>query len=227
MKYSILFLVLMVKTSLFYSQTFTAPNYALKSHETLNITKIEANSEKTIVYLSVVNQRIGGYFCADRNISLSESDGGKLKLLKSSGIPVCPDTYKFQSIGEKLDFILTFPPLKPGTEWVDLIEECSENCFSFYGVILDNSMNRRIDGVFALAENGEQTKALISFINIAAEKDIKSPVVEGLIYINIIKLANDTGNLTKAAEWYNRLKSSAIPRAELYIKHLNLLGIKF
>ncbi len=48
-----------------------------------------------------------------------------------------------------------------------------------------------------------------------------------LLYINIIKLAKETGSSVKAAEWYNRLKASGAPWAERYIKFLNSQGIVY
>ncbi|HUX58293.1 MAG TPA: hypothetical protein VMV77_15075 [Bacteroidales bacterium] len=222
---SIFILLLIIETS--FSQSLSYPNYALKSHETLEITKVEINSDETIVYLTIENRIEGGKFCADRNIYLIEPDGAKLKLINSSGIPVCPDTYKFKAIGEKLGFILTFPPLKEGTECVDLIEDCSENCFSFYEVTLDSNLNRKIDDAFILVENDQPVNALVSFIIIAEEADRNNQDVGGLVYLNIIKLAQETGNTLKATEWYSRLKSSGIPGLELYFKNLNTQGIKY
>jgi len=126
------------------AQTIISPNYSLKSHETLNIIKIEIGSEATIFYLRIENKIEKGTFCADKNIFVFYPDGMRSKLVSSTGIPVCPDTHQFKSPGESLEFVLTFPPLKKGTEWIDLIEECSENCFSFYGISLDNDLNKRI-----------------------------------------------------------------------------------
>jgi hypothetical protein len=210
-----------------YSQTYNRPNIALKSHETLEISKVEINVHSTSIYLSLENHISGGNFCADRNIYLIYPDGSKLKLTKAINIPVCPDSYSFKSIGEKLQFTLEFPPLKPGTKWIDLVEECSDYCFSFYGVCLDNELNKKVDDASVLAENREPANALISFIKIADTADSRNSGIEGLIYINIIKLAKETGNITKAAEWYSRLKMSGIPRCEAYIKHLNSQGIIF
>ena len=61
-------------------------------------------------------------------------DGTRSLLVSSNGIPVCPDTYKFKSPGEQLDFVLTFPPLLKGISSVNLIEDCQDNCFSFLGL---------------------------------------------------------------------------------------------
>jgi hypothetical protein len=219
--------LILLLTGLSQAQTFINPNYSLKSHETLNIVKVEVQPEATIFYMSIENRISNGTFCADRNIYIIYPDGGKSKLGSSSGIPVCPDTYKFTTPGEKLDFVLTFPPIKPGTMWIDLIEDCKDNCFSFYGVTLDNDLNKRIDDAFALDENGEPAKALISFINIADEINKKKLGIEGLIYINIIKLEIETGDKGKAESWYKKFKQSGAPRLSEYIKYLNDQGIKY
>lgn len=220
----ILFLLL---TGYLHSQTFINPNYSLKSHETLDLIKAEVRPEATIFYMSIENRIEGGSFCADKNIYIIYPDGKKIRLESSSGIPVCPDAYKFKAAGEKLEFVLTFPPLKEGTKWIDLIEDCSDNCFSFYGITLNDALNKRIDDAFALAENDEQAKALVSFINIAEEIDKNNRGIEGLIYINIIKLARETGNDAKAEEWYKKLKLSDTPRLAAYIKYLNDQGIRY
>ncbi len=211
-----------------WAQSFIKPNYGLKSHETLIINKIEATTKATTFFISVENRRIqGGSFCADKNIYLIFPDGTRSLLVTSAGIPVCPETYKFKSIGESLDFTLSFPPLKQGTRWVDLVEECQQNCFSFYGIVLDNDLNQKIDNAFSLAEKDESVKALISFIDLVDAMDPGNLGVEGLLYINIIKLAIETGNQTQASQWYQRLKLSGAPRVSQYIQFLNDQGINY
>jgi hypothetical protein len=209
------------------SQTFNHPNIGLKSLETLEITKIDLSAQQTLIFLSVENRITRGYFCADKNIFILYPDGTRSKLITSKGIPVCPDSYKFKTIGEKLNFELTFPPLKPGTQWIDLIEDCSDNCFSFFGVCLNTNLNKRIDEASVLAENEKPAEALMDFIKIAGTIDSKNSGIEGLIFIDIIKLAKETNNIQKASEWYSKLKLSGIPRNELYIKHLNSQGITY
>jgi hypothetical protein len=210
-----------------FTQTYNQPNVALKSHETLEISKVEINSKATTIFLSVENRITGGYFCADKNIFIIFPDGTRSRMISSKGIPVCPETYKFKTIGEKLNFELTFPPLKHDERWIDLVEDCSDNCISLFGICLDNDLNKKIDAASVLAENKEPAQALISFIKIADTIDSKDSEIEGMIYVNIIMLAKETGNDLKAAEWYKKLKSSGIPRCESYIKHLNSLGILY
>jgi hypothetical protein len=210
-----------------YSQSIIQPNFALKSHETLEILRIEIMPAKTIVYLSVENRREGGYFCADRNIYMIDPEGKKLKLEESKGIPVCPETYKFKFIGEKLSFILTFPPLKSGTKWVDIVEDCNNNCFWFYGVTLDNNLNKKLDEAFSIALTGKPDDNIAVFKNILDNIDSQNLGIEGLLYLNVITIAQESGNIAKAAEWYNKLKSSGAPRTSQFIRYLNDKGIKY
>jgi (2Fe-2S) ferredoxin len=210
-----------------FSQIFIHPNFGLKSHETLVIEKVELTSIAATFFLSIENRIPNGSFCADKNIFIVYPDGTRSKLVSSENIPVCPDTHKFKDPGEKLDFTLTFPPLKPGTEWIDLIEDCSDNCFSFYGVTLDNDLNGKIDDAFLLSGNDEPVKAMLSFIDITEAVDKKNLGIEGFLYMNIIRLEKQNGNEVKAAQWYTRMKSSGAPRLQQYIKYLNDQGIKY
>jgi hypothetical protein len=210
-----------------FSQTFLQPNYGLKSHETLVINKVELTSTAATFFMSIENRIMDGNFCADKNIFIVYPDGTRSKLVSSENIPVCPETHKFREPGEKLDFTLTFPPLKPGTEWIDLIEDCSDNCFSFYGVTLDSDLNRKIDDAFSLSGNNEPVKAMVSFIDITEAVDKKNIGIEGFLYFNVIRLEKQNGNEVKAAQWYKRLKSSGAPRLQQYIKYLNDQGIKY
>jgi hypothetical protein len=210
-----------------FSQTILQPNFALKSHETLEITKIEITSEKTTVYLRIENRIVGGSFCADKNIFLIYPDGSRMKLTKANGIPVCPGNYNFKNIGEKLDFNLVFPPLKPATGWIDIVEECSANCFWFYGITLNNDLNRRLDEAFASAAKGKPEDNILLFRNILESLGDQDHGIEGTLYVNIINAAIEGANKTEAAAWYRKLLSSHAPRADQYVKYLNDKGIRF
>ena len=96
--------------------------------------------------------------------------------------------------------------MKHDTQWIDLIEDCADNCFSFYGVCLNDDLNKKIDEASVLAENKEPANALIDFVKIGDSLTSKNSGIEGLIFINIIKLAKETANTAKAAEWYSKLK---------------------
>jgi hypothetical protein len=219
--------VFLLLPALLSSQSFLQPNYGLKSHETLVINKIELSEKSATFYLSIENRINGGTFCADRNIYVLYPDGTRVRLLSSTGIPVCPDVHRFKNPGETLDFTLTFPPLKQGIEWIDLIEDCNDNCFHFYGIALDNDLNRKINDAFSLTDNSDPLKAMISFVDILNTVDSRNIGLEGLLYVNIVSLARQAGNFGQAADWYKKLKSSGAPRVQDYIKYLNDLGIKY
>jgi hypothetical protein len=219
--------IIVLSLSFSNAQTIMRPNFGLKSHETLEISKIELSTQKTVVYLNIENRIKDGFFCADKNIYIIFPDGTRIKMISSTGIPNCPDTYKFKEPGEKLNFELTFPSLKPGTQTIDIVEACSDNCFSFYGVCLNGNLNKQIDDASVLAENKQPAQALISFIKIANSSEVKNSGIEGLVYLNIISLSKKSGNDPKAAEWYGKLKGSTIPRKDAYIKNLNSQGIVY
>jgi hypothetical protein len=208
------------------SQTIPQPNFGLKSHETLDIERIELSRDKTVIGFTIENRIENGAFCADRKIFITDPAGNRLRVTKITGIPVCPESYMFNSVGEKLSFTLTFPPLKGQPVYIDLKEECSENCFSFYGVVLDEYINSRLDEAFSMAERGELIKAMNRFISMAEEKD-KINSIRALIWFNIVKLATETGNTVKAGEWYKKLNSPGLPGGRIYIEQLNILGIKY
>jgi hypothetical protein len=218
---------IMICTTHIHSQTFEKPNYALKSHETLEINKIEITPEKTFISLSIENRITGGQFCADKNIYLLDPEGKKLLLKKSSGIPVCPDSYKFRSIGERLQFTLEFSPLKAGTNWIDIIEDCTSNCFWFYGVTLDNKLNKNLDEAFILASKQNPADNINLFKNILDNIDSQNLGIEGLLYLNIINAAVEDADNINGAVWYKRLASSHAPRVNQYLKYLNDKGIKY
>lgn len=209
-----------------YPQTFSEPNIGLKSHETLELKKVELTPEKTVVSLRIENRIEGGNFCADKNVFIIYPDGSKSKLINAVGIPQCPDTYKFKSIGEKLEFTLTFPPLRQGTAWIDIVEECSANCFYFYGITLDSDLNKRLDEAFIIAARGDPVKTISLFRNILESVNKENIGIEGLLYINIISAAVEAGDKVETSVWYKKLLSSHVPRLNEYVKYLNDRGIK-
>lgn len=210
-----------------FSQVFVRPNSGLKSHETLEITKIETNSKSTNIYLTIENRIPSGEFCADKNIYIIYPDGKKSRLRYSEGIPECPASYKFKAIGEKLSFVLTFPALKENSKWIDLVEDCKKNCFSFYGIILNDDLNKSIDAAFSLGDQGKLKESLEGFIKIAEGLSGNDLGIAGLVYINIIKLEKELKNELKAEEWYEKFKLSGSPRLSLYLRYLEDMGIKY
>jgi len=223
----ILIIMISLFTGSISSQNISNPNFALKSHETLEILKIEISGEKTFIYFSIENRIEGGSFCADRNIFLTDPGGVKLKMKRSEGIPVCPDLHKFKKVGEKLMFILEFPALPYSVKWVDITEECNDNCFSFYGVVLDRELNLKLDESLVLAEKGDVKSAVASYIKILNSLSKTDLGIKGGLYTDIITLSAGIGDQSTAAEWYKKMVVSDTPRLDLYIRNLNSRGIKY
>jgi len=199
------------------SQVYTRPNYGIKSHETLEITRIEANQQNTVVYLSIENKIIGGYFCTDKRTYLIYPDGTRIRMIRASGIPYCPELHKFYSVGEKLHFELVFPPLKEGTKWIDLVEQCGANCYWVYGIILDEELNRKLNEVFRITSGGKPEENILIFRRLLGEIDSLNYGIEGMIYFNIINAALEAGDKIEAGVWYKRLGESDAPRKEQYL----------
>ncbi len=219
--------LLFVAIPLLRGQNVEKPNFALKSHETLEISRIETDSKGTVFHMSVENRIPGGSFCADRNIWIILSPDKKLGLVSAAGIPVCPDAHHFIRPGEKLEFTLVFPPLPAGTGTVDLIEDCSENCFSFYGIVVDNELNSTINMAFEIVDGGNREDALKQFIQIAEDSEKSFGAPAGLLYINIIQLAAERGYQATAEKWYRKLRSEDENGSGRYIEYLNTSGIKY
>ena len=210
-----------------YSQSFSQPNYALKSHETLEIDRIEITPSGTTISCSIENRIEGGQFCADKNIFIIYPDLTKVKLISSSGIPACPATYKFRAVGEKIDFTLTFPPLREGTQWIDLVEDCQDNCFSFYGITLDDGINKKVNEAISMAEDGKTTESIKLYKQLLGELKGMNHGMEGSLYSELIILLHRSGKNEEAREWFGNLVSSDAPGKEKFIRNLRSRGIKF
>ncbi len=206
-------------------QVAALPNFGLKSHETLDIERIEMGKGETVFHMTIENRIEGGSFCADRNIFVVYPGGTREKLISAEGIPVCPATWNFRKAGEKLSFRLKFPPLAEGTQWIDLVEECGDNCFSFFGIVLDTAINSRLDSIFDAAESVSPEKYADLLESFLTDTDHLNLGTEGLIYSTLIENARNSGDRSKAADWYRKLIRSGVPHAERYIRHLNLNGI--
>lgn len=209
------------------AQVFYSPATGLKSHETMEVVRIEQQPEKTVVYLSLENRIKGGMFCADRNIYIGLPDGTRLRMTESKGIPQCPDSYKFRKVGEKLEFSLTFPPLTQKAGWIDIIEDCSDNCFSLYGVLLNANISARISEAVLNVDRGEFDTAISIYSELIKTCGPEDAGIAGSLYVDLIELLVRKGYTAQASDYYKKLAASALPRKVLYINNLNSRGVRF
>jgi hypothetical protein len=227
LKKTVIACLLTACTAILPAQIFNQPNFALKSHETMSVNKVELTPERTVVTLSVENRITGGNFCADRNIYIIDAAGIKFKLIKAAGIPVCPSSYSFKNIGEVLNFTLEFPPISRDSKWIDILEDCTSNCFRFYGVTLDNDLNKKLDAAFSQLPKSLPSESVALFRQILEETDNQNLGIEGLLYITIITSSIEDNDKPGAMAWYKRLGESHAPRVNEYLKFLNDKGIKY
>lgn len=215
------FTVLFTGSSLsLFSQTIPQPNFALKSHPTLNIESVSMTPTSTTLFMVVENQSLDGTFCADKKIHLVLPDGKRIKITDAEGIPRCPETHKFQNYGEKLYFSLSFPSIPAGTQWFDLIEDCDEACFSFNTVILDSGLNQKIDHAYSLTEAKKTEEACQEFEKLLTDFSGKKCSYEGAVYWNLIQLSKQMGDKEKSAEWMEMLNKSDNPLKWRFIENL-------
>ncbi|MEN8121301.1 MAG: tetratricopeptide repeat protein [Bacteroidota bacterium] len=187
------------------SQTIENPNFAMASHP-MKVTKVEYLELSTIIELAIENQLLTGSFCADKNIFVQDVISGlKFQLASSKGIPVCPASYKFKQVGEILTFQLYFPKISPAFKYLTLVEDCNNNCFSIVGIILDNEFNKEINLAYDYYEKGKLDFALAAFQQ-AIENHVEYPF--GFLYLNVIQIFSEKGDIANAKKWYNKLKNS-------------------
>jgi len=188
----------------------------------MKVEKIEFAENQTIVSLSIENQTDKGYFCADKNIYLLDVQSKiKYKLIESKNIPVCPETFYFNTIGEVLHFQLYFPNLKPDAKYINIVEDCKEGCFSINGIILDKDLNQDIDLGFENYAKGNIDLALFCM-----KKAIENhpDYSFGILYTSIIQIYAEKNDFVNAKSWYKKLSDSNVldkPDAINRLKHFS------
>jgi hypothetical protein len=201
------------------AQKIGMPNHGVKSHPTLTINSIDRTPDITVISLSIENQSLqGGWFCADKKIFLKNSIGNeKYPLIKSENIPVCPETHKFTSKGEILSFTLYFPAISTRIKYLDLIEDCSDACFYFKGIILDPQFNQLINSGYSFYSRRNTAAALNSFV---AAVNSYPDYNFGFLCFNIIKIYQEIKNESEKNRWIGILKSSKFEDKDFYLNNL-------
>lgn len=117
---------------------FRVPNSGFvyqKDDESIQIDRIRKSEDFTIINLTCFPSREytwGWWVCFSPNTYILQS-GKKYNLKKVVGIPLCPDTHKFNNINESLSFELYFEKSVNIDIIFDLIED-TERGFKFYNI---------------------------------------------------------------------------------------------
>jgi len=227
MKTTLIFLFTVLFIGPSFSQTIILPIVNIKSHKTLAIEKIKFNEKQTIVFLSIENQMTEGeaWFCADKNIYIKNAAGTDMYyLIKSEGIPTCPETYKFKKPGEILQFSLIFPKIPATIKEIDIVENCTDNCFYFKGVILDPSKNADIklfERGAILYSNKKLNEALNCFQELMVNIEDKKSNIYGYSLYIIPLIYFEKGDKENAKKEYFKLVNSTIADKDYFIEKLS------
>lgn len=219
--YTILFFV----PTIIFGQTYNYPVSVEVSHPELVIEKISFTDKSTSVELSVTNNMLGGWFCADKNIYVfNKVENKRYDLVRSENIPSCPDKYNFSKVGEKLRFTLFFDKIENYGERIDLIEDCTNSCFYFKDILLDNDKNRDIhlfETSVVQFESGNINEAESNFTQIIQDIPDNPTHVYGFAYSYLYKIALQRGDKSRAEEWKSEFMKSNLPNKEYYLKNFN------
>lgn len=192
-------------TFLAQGQTVKKPNYGIKSHDALNIDSIKFTHENTVVYMRAVVPVSGSSFCVDKNTYLT-SGSMRIKLLKPVNVSSCPDSKVYKDAGEFIRFELHFPPADSIGKYADLIEACTDQCFSFKGIILDSKFNSEIEDAY----DSYAKSSTLSLDKFRGLIENHTDYKYGFAYINIIKILAEKNEMVKAHEWYVKMQNSSL-----------------
>lgn len=118
----------------FKEETIEYPYVERQSHPYLIMTKIEKLFNCTKIYFYYrTPYEYSSWMNFNKDTFLRTSDGEKYDIISSEGIPLSPDVYNFNKIGESVNFCLTFPKIPNNIKSFTLCEPTLDGFF-FYNV---------------------------------------------------------------------------------------------
>lgn len=207
-----------------YAQEIVRPNYGLKNPETIEVVRVRVSAEQTLVDMSIQNRVRGGYFCIDENTFIESAGGENLKLEKVNGLPLCPDIHEFSSVGEKVYFTLVFDKLPEDTPWFDIVEYCSDNCFSIIALNMDEKINDRINAAFSAMDRLDPLEAIRIFRDMLPGMQASGHGLTGSVYLNLVELLAANNRDDELRKLVSEFKASPMPHKERYLEILRALG---
>ncbi len=194
------------------------PSVAEQSHRELSINKIKFYPDSTVIELTIINSLPeGGWFCIDSNTYIEDA----------KGISWCPQVYRFQQVGETLQFFLVFPEMEVEAEVLNLIEQCERACFSFRGIILDDKLNydiRLFDEAMNCYVSNNLDKAIELFMNVVEDIPANPTHVYGYAYYHLVQIYLNKGDKKTAQFWVEQLERSGLPNRQYF---MNAIGREF
>ena len=222
MKKNTLLIFILLGCFVIQAQEINKPNFAVASHP-MTVDNISITSNQLIIDFTIENKVNGGNFCVDKNTHIENVLGKqKFLMMDSRNIPICPDSYNFKWIGEKLKFQLIFQKPSENIKYLNIIENCNENCFSILGLILNTEMNQQIDHAFELFDKGDYKSSSTTLVKIINEY---SDYPFGFLYLNLIQVLIIQEDFEKAKEYYNTVVNSAYYDKPYVLEQLNKLDL--
>ncbi len=218
MKKPIFILLVLFSSFLLQSQEILKPNFSIASHPMV-VDNIRFTSNQMIVSLSLENKVSGGNFCVDQNTYIEDAYGkARWMMTDSKNISICPETYNFKSVGEKLSFQLHFPKPANNVNYLNIVENCEANCFSVLGIILNHEMNQRINESFDAFNTGKYEASKTLLIKLITDFP---DYPFGFLHLNLIQVLLVQENIVKAREYYQLIKNSNFQDKQFILEQLN------
>ncbi len=206
------------------AQTIENPVVDMKSHPTLNIEKIEKTDNFTILFMSLKNEIENGAFCVNSDVFISLPDKRiKFDMIKSEGIENCPNMHKFTAPGQVLNFKLYFPLINDTIKLLDLVENCTDNCFYIRGIHLDKVFNeetRNFDIGINYYRKGNVQHALPYFLDIVNKSQYKKSKHYAYSMYIVPIIYEKIGYLDDAKEAFDKLVDSDIVEKKYFLKKI-------
>lgn len=194
------------------------PNFGRKSHATLTVERIVAQKNRTVLILSIENQRTDGAFCLDKNIYVQSSMGGpKLPVIETKGLPTCPENHYFSAIGERVEFSLIFDELPADVKYLNLVEDCAHACFFIEGILLDEQTNVQINKSYAAYMQKNYYEAAGILENFLSQNP-NYPY--GVYQYNLAKIYSEMGENQLFKERYKAIKNASLKDKQAIIEQI-------
>ena len=141
----------------FKEETIEYPYVERQSRPYLIMMKIEKLFDCTKIYFQYRAPRVG-WMNFSKKTYIQTPNGQEYNVLYSEGIPLSPDVYNFNRIGESVDFCLIFPKLPDYVDSFTLSEPTSDGFF-FYNVGLHSDFKgylKKCDNMNAFFNENKQ-----------------------------------------------------------------------
>ena len=182
-----------------------APYFAVATHP-MTVQSIAKYPDSLVLVMTIENQSDKGYFCVNKKVYMEDlKTRSRVFMLSEKGLPLCPGVYHFKWKGEVKTFFLSFPSPDKKTSYVNVVEDCNDNCFAIYGLVLDKAMNEDINRAYDAYKLNHLEESLQAFEKVM--KDHPDYPFGGFA-AHVIKILLEQKKYAEAGIWYKKLQYS-------------------